>query len=92
MKADVGCIVDDEKAYDSNGNLKTKKVARWDPVSKKYEEETVHMLAFQYANCVNLAKHKPNRATLNPDSVAYFAIAMYLKNWDWSFGYAQTLK
>ncbi|KAF2491593.1 hypothetical protein BU16DRAFT_542698 [Lophium mytilinum] len=86
----VGALKD-QAIYDDAGNKITQRVTMWNTKTNKYEETNTDVLAYGYANCVDLAKRKPDLAPRNPDSFSFFAIAMYLKDWDWSHGYAQRL-
>lgn len=47
-------------------------------------------LGYRFADC-SKGKTKPSDAAQNADSLAGFAVAMYLAKYDWHRGYARTL-
>lgn len=47
-------------------------------------------LGYGFANCANGKTH-PDQAEENADTYAYFAMAMYLSQYDWHTGFARKL-
>lgn len=47
-------------------------------------------LGYGFANCAN-GKTRPDQAEENADTYAYFAMAMYLSQYDWHTGFARKL-
>lgn len=85
-------IVDDEPAFDENGNMIFGKGPKFDESKSRWVlSKTVVQRTYTWEDCVNLARKDPSLAAKSPENLANFATAMYLSDWDWRYGYAQPL-
>lgn len=44
---------------------------------------------YGWRSSVNLGQHDPTRAAVSPEAMAYFASAIYLREWHWASGTAK---
>ncbi|KAL5386671.1 hypothetical protein DPSP01_004035 [Paraphaeosphaeria sporulosa] len=83
---------DDQPALDKNGKrLKvTKTVYNHD--TNQYEDEEKDEPSYGYELARNLATHGGASGMINPDNIAFFALAMFFNEFDWSRGFAMPFK
>lgn len=84
-------IGQDRPAVDKDGNrLKTTRSV-YNVATNQYEDEEVDQKAYGYELARNLALHSID-GMINPDNLAFFALAMFFGDYDWSRGFAMPIE
>ncbi|KAK7187138.1 hypothetical protein DPSP01_004039 [Paraphaeosphaeria sporulosa] len=82
---------DDERAVDKNGkHIKTTRRI-FNVETQKYEKQEDEERAYGYALARDLALYGGLSAMINPENSAFFALAMFFSEYDWSRGFAMPL-
>ncbi|KAF1965698.1 hypothetical protein BU23DRAFT_574648 [Bimuria novae-zelandiae CBS 107.79] len=81
----------DQPAVDEEGKKLTKAKGVYVAERSQYEEQEAEVESYGYELCRNLAREGV-RGMINPDSLAFFALAMFFDEHDWSRGFAMPLK
>ncbi|KAJ4347982.1 uncharacterized protein N0V89_009354 [Didymosphaeria variabile] len=83
---------DDEAAVDKEGTRIRTTENKYNPATNQYEDQEVNMKAYGYDLSRDLALYGGISAMVNPDNSAFFALAMFFSEYDWSKGFAMPLK
>ncbi|KAF2443709.1 hypothetical protein P171DRAFT_445080 [Karstenula rhodostoma CBS 690.94] len=82
----------DQPALDREGNRLKKTGNVYNDDTNQYEDREVDELSYGYELSRNLAVHGGLSGMINPDSISFFALAMFFDEFDWSRGFAMPLK
>ncbi|OAG10894.1 uncharacterized protein CC84DRAFT_1173219 [Paraphaeosphaeria sporulosa] len=82
----------DEKAVDKTGNRIRITINEYNSATNQYEDHEADEKAYGYDLARDLALHNHVNAMVNPENVAFFGLAMFFSEFDWSRGFAMPLK